>query len=150
MQLPFPFLDIFFPGQSVRLTGWQWDCCPVPTAVALSLYCKYSCEIKDPVKRTQEGGIFAEEFAPLVRTEIACQNQCVWAFFVVPSINDVKEHPCIRFIEYASSNLVYDQAGWLDQSVDRRLFAAIFSGIKELYMPAYESKLHGILEQPCR
>lgn len=95
--------------------------------VAIALHHEYCCIIKDPVKGTEQGGVFAKELSPFIRTFITGEDYDVWSFFVVPAVDHIKEHSGALFIKDTPTDLIYDQTGKLNQAVDGRTFTTIFA-----------------------
>ena len=88
----------------------------------LALQVEYKRFIKDSVESTEQRIIFVEISAPVHRVFVAGKDDIVVSFFVVPPVNQIKEQPCVLFVEFTVANLINYQTGWPHQAVENRGF----------------------------
>ena len=69
---------------------------------------------KDAVQRTQKRRVFIKVLAPESRILVAGEDHVEIAFFVVATVNQIKEQPRILLVEFAMANLINNQAGRAD------------------------------------
>lgn len=96
-----------FCDTSFKSKGFQ-----LASPVAVTFAHKYGGIIKDAVKRTKQGIVFAEIFTPLVWCLVVGKNHGAWTIFIIAAVDHIKEHMDILFIEHAPVNLINTQAAF--------------------------------------
>ena len=69
------------------------------SAEAFAVEVKDGYIVKNAVKCAEECAVIVEVFAPERGTLVACKHDVVSVFFVVPSVNHVKEQPRVLLVE---------------------------------------------------
>lgn len=86
-------------------------------SVAVAFHHKDCSIIKDSVKGAKQSVIFTEELSPLGRGLVACKYHSAGPILIVSAVYHIEEQTGIVFVKNTSSNFIYDEAGWLYESV---------------------------------
>ena len=94
-------------------------------ATVFTLNVEYRGIVKDPVQRTQQSIILVEIAAPLRKELVAGEHNVEAAFFVVSSVNQVKEQPGILLASLSGGSELVPQLRHLNEIGLNSPFAAL-------------------------
>ena len=86
------------------------------SSVAFPTKVKNRCPVKNSIQCAIQGIMVVKVIFPVSRLAVAGEDHTGISGFVIASVNEIEEQPRIGLIESAVPNLIYDQAGRLDQS----------------------------------